>query len=73
MEDSGFGERGMRLDRLAVLVLLRSLGGICKLRPRGAVAGLLGVTGPEVILRSSLEERRLSMKEGEGESIDLKS
>jgi len=63
----------MRLDRLAVLVLVRSLGGICKLRPRGATAGLLGVTGPEVTLRSSLEERRLSTNDGLGDSIDLKS
>jgi len=63
----------MRLDRLAVLVLVRSLGGICKLRPRGGTAGLLGVTGPEATLRSSLEERRLSANDGLGDRIDLKS
>ena len=32
---SGFGETGIRLVRFAVLVLLISLGGICRLKPRG--------------------------------------
>ena len=43
---SGFGDTGVRLvDKFAVLVLLTSLGGICKLRPREAKLGLLGVIG----------------------------
>ena len=44
-EVSGLGDRGMGLVMFAVLVLLRSLVGICKLRPRGAKLGLRGVTG----------------------------
>ena len=72
-EDSGLGETGMRFVRFAVLVLLMSLGGICKLRPRGATLGLLGVTGPEGTSRSSLEERRPSVNDGDGDNIDLKS
>ncbi len=63
----------MRLERLAVLVLERSLGGICRLRPRGATAGLSGVTGPDVMLRSSFEERLLSINDGDGDSMDLRS
>ena len=63
----------MRLVRFAVLVLLISLGGICKLRPRGATLVLFGVTGPEGTSRSSLEERRLSVNDGDGDNIDLKS
>ena len=42
---SGLGDTGVLLvDRFAVLVLLTSLGGICKLRPREAKLGRLGVT-----------------------------
>ena len=63
----------MRFVRLAVLVLLVSLGGICRLKPRDATLGLLGVTGPEATSRSSLEERRLSVNEGDGDNIDLNS
>jgi len=63
----------MRLDRLAVLVLEISLGGICRLSPRGATAGLLGVTGPDAMLRSSFEERLLSVNDGDGDNRDLKS
>lgn len=72
-EVSGFGDTGMRLERLAVLVLVTSLGGICRLRPRGATAGLFGVTGPDATPESSLEERLLSTKDGDGDSMDLKS
>ena len=71
--DSGFGDTGIRFDRLAVLVLLKSCGGICKLNLRGTTPGLLGVTGPAVILRSSLEDRLLSVKVGDGDNMDLKS
>ncbi len=43
---SGLGDTGVRLVvRFAVLVLLISLGGICKLRPRDAKVGRLGVVG----------------------------
>ena len=68
---SGFGETGMRLVKLAVLVLLTSRGGICRLRPRGATLGRFGVTGPDATLRSSLEARRESVNNGEGDSMDL--
>ena len=63
----------MRLDKFAVLVLLMSRGGICKLKPRGITAGRFGVTGPEATLRSSFEERRPSEDEEDGDRIDLKS
>jgi len=43
--ESSLGDKGARLVILAVLVLLVSLGGICKLRPREGKFGLLGVTG----------------------------
>jgi len=36
-------------------------------------AGLLGVTGPDVTLRSSLDDRLLSKNDGNGDSRDLKS
>lgn len=67
------GDTGMRLDKLAVLVLEISLRGICRLKPRGATAGLLGVTGPDAMLKSSFEERLLSTNDGDGDSMDLKS
>ena len=38
----------MRFVRFAMLVLLMSLGGICRLRPRDGRLGLLGVTGLDV-------------------------
>ena len=69
---SGFGETGMRLVRLAVLVLLISLGGICRLRPRGITFGRLGVTGSDATLRSSLDVRRESINNGDGDRMDLK-
>ena len=72
-EDSGFGDMGIFLVRLAVLVLLISLGGICRLRPRAGTLGRLGVTGAGVTSKSSLEERRLSVNDGDGDSMDLKS
>ena len=62
----------MRLAKLAVLVLLMSLGGICRLRPRGATLGRLGVVGPDATLRSSLEALRESINNGDGDSTDLK-
>ena len=71
--ESGFGDAGMRFDRFAVLVLEISRGGICKLRPRDTAAGLLGVTGPDGTLRSSLADGLLSSSSGEGERMDLKS
>lgn len=46
IEESSFGDRGTRLVKLAVLVLLMSLGGICRLKPRWGTFGLLGVIGP---------------------------
>lgn len=63
----------MRFDKLAVLVLDTSLGGICRLSPRGATAGLFGVTGPDAMLKSSFDERLLSINEGDGDKMDLKS
>ncbi len=63
----------MRFDRLAVLVLEMSLGGICRLSPRGPAVGLWGVTGPDAMLRSSFEERLLSVNDGDGDKRDLKS
>ena len=69
---SGFGDTGIRLVRLAVLVLLISLGGICKLRPRGGTFGLFGVRGPDATLISSLEARRESTNNGDGDNMDLK-
>lgn len=62
----------MRLVKLAVLVLLMSLGGICKLRQREGMFGRLGVTGSDATLRSSLEVRRESINNGDGDSTDLK-
>lgn len=62
----------MRLVKLAVLVLLISLGGICRLRPRGMTFGRLGVTGSDATLRSSLDVRRESMNTGDGDRTDLK-
>ena len=69
---SGFGDTGVRLvDRFAVLVLLTSLGGICKLRPREPKLGRLGVTGLVSMSWSSLDARLASMKVGDGDRIVL--
>lgn len=73
MEESSFGESGTRLVKLAMLVLLMSLGGICKLKPRGRVFGLLGVTGLIGTLMSSFDLLKGSTNKGEGESVVLKS
>ena len=70
-DDSGFGDTGSLFERFAVLVLEISRWGICKLRPRGAMEDLLGVTGLDETLKSSLEERTVSTIDGEGESVDL--
>ena len=70
---SSLGDTGVRwIVRLAVLVLLTSLGGICKLRPREASKGRLGVVGLGSISWSSLEDRRASMNVGDGDRIDLR-
>lgn len=45
IEESSFGDSGTRRVKFAVLVLLISLGGICKPRPRCRTLGLLVVTG----------------------------
>ena len=69
---SGLGDTGGRLVvKFAVLVLLTSLGGICKLRPREAKVGRLGVIGLGSISWSSLEDRLASMKVGDGDRIFL--
>lgn len=69
---SGLGDTGVRLVvRFAVLVLLTSLGGICKFRPRDAKVVRLGVVGAGSISWSSLEERLASTKVGDGERMDL--
>ena len=71
--ESSFGDNGTRLVILAVLVLLISLGGICKLRPRGGKFGLLGVTGLEATLMSSCEVFGGSTNSGEGGRADKDS
>ena len=65
---SNLGETGVRfVDKFAVLVLLTSLGGICKLRPLAMKLGRLGVTGLVSKPWSSLEDCLPSRKVGEGE------
>ena len=70
-EQSGFGDTGILFDRLAVLVLLRSRGGICRLNPRGGWFGRFGVTGMGERWLSSFEALLFSIKVGDGDSIDL--
>ena len=66
-DESSLGDNGTRLTKFAVLVLLMSRGGICRLRPRGGWFGLLGVTGVlEGIWMSSLDVLA-SRKGGDGE------
>jgi hypothetical protein len=57
----------------AVLELLMSRGGICKLRPRGGRCGLLGVTGRGARSLSSLETLAGSRNDGAGESDGFNS
>ena len=65
---SGLGETGVGfVDRFAVLVLLTSLGGICRLRPRAMKLGRFGVTGLVSNPWSSLEDRLPSRNVGEGD------
>ena len=68
---SGFGDKGIRFDRWAVLVLLRSRGGIWRLNPRCETFGLFGVTGIGEILLSSFEAEVFSINVGDGDSTDL--
>ena len=70
-EQSSFGDTGTRLDRFAVLVLLTSLGGICRLRPRRVQLGLFGVTGVGRISQSSFETFLFSINAGDGDRNDL--
>ena len=67
------GESGTRLVKLAVLVLLISLGGICKLKFRGRANGLLGVIGLGATLMSSFDLLNGSINKGEGERVALMS
>lgn len=71
--ESSFGDKGTRLVMLAVLVLLISLGGICKLSPRGGKIGLLGVTGLKATLMSSFEIFAGSTSSGDGDRADKDS
>lgn len=68
VEESSFGDRGTRFSSFAVLVLLMSRGGICRLKPRVGRSGLLGVTGLGAKQVSSFEVFLGSRKDGEGES-----
>lgn len=65
------GESGIRLVKLAVLVLLISLGGICKLKLIGRANGLLGVIGLGATLMSSFDLLNGSTNKGEGARVDL--
>ena len=71
-DESSLGESGTRLMRLvvkfAVLELLTSLDGICKLSPRAGKLGRLGVTGDWSRQVSSFETLGGSRNAGEGES-----
>lgn len=65
------GESGIRLVKLAVLVLLISLGGICKVKLRGRANGRLGVIGLGATLMSSFDLFDGSTNKGEGARVDL--
>lgn len=68
VEESSFGDKGTRFTNFAVLVLLMSRGGICRLKPRAGKSGLLGVTGLGAKQVSSFEVFLGSWKDGDGES-----
>lgn len=68
VEESSFGDRGTRFANFAVLVLLMSRGGICRLKPRAGKSGLLGVTGLGAKQVSSFEVFLGLWKDGDGES-----
>jgi hypothetical protein len=70
-EESSFGESGIRLVKLAMLVLLIFLGGICRLSPREGASDFLDVTGLGATLISSFDLLNGSTKRGEGKSVDL--
>ena len=68
-EGSGLGDKGGRVVELAVLVLLMSFAGICRLKPRGKL-GLLGVTGLSATSMSSLDVLLVpSEKDGDGDKV----
>lgn len=58
----------MRFVKFAVLVLLTSRGGICRLKPREAKDVLRGVMSVDVAKESSLDNDGLSISAGDGES-----
>lgn len=71
VDESSCGDRGTRLTSFAVLVLLISRGGICRLKPRAGKSGLLGVTGLGPTQVSSFEVFLGSLKDGEGDSTGV--
>ena len=62
------GDTGARLVRFAVLVLAKSLGGICSLKLRDDKLDLFGVAGP-LRSKSSFETVRSSINAGDGDSV----
>ena len=75
--ESSFGDRGTRFRRFvvrfAVLELVVSRGGICRLRPRGGRLGRFGVIGKGATCVSSLDVFAGSRNAGDGESVGFSS